>query len=345
MVCAAIALTAGYTTFLIARMAPHPRDFAQLWYGARVLIAGGDPYAVIGPGRAFDWPWPLYYPLPASLLALPFAPLPQAVAMGAFTFVGAAALAWALTERELAPLVAFLSICVWDALTAAQWSPLFAGTVAIAPLSIALIAKPNIGAALFVAKPSRWALWGAIVLLAVSFALRPAWVSGWLASLSGAREASGAKFPSVIPVTLPGGVLVLATLLRWRRPEARLIAALACVPQTMAPYESVFLFLVPRGWRQSLTLMALSNVAVWWMYRAPAVPSVSARMRLFGTAVLWCMYLPAALMVLLRPNEGMLWPWLEARITSWPAWVRGRSATSGPDSLPSPEERGTAHRL
>jgi hypothetical protein len=236
-------------------------------------------------------------------------------------------------------------MCVWDALTAAQWSPLFAGTFAVAPLSIALIAKPNVGAALFFARPSRWALWGGIGLLALSIAIRPAWMSDWIFALSGARETSGAKFPSVIAVTLPGGLLVLATLLRWRRPEARLLAGLACVPLTMAPYESVLLFLVPRGWRQSLSLMALSNVAVWWMYRAPAAPSVSARMRFFGTAIVWCIYLPATLMVLLRPNEGRISPWLERRILSWPAWLRGHDGVSRVESFPPTEDGGLADRV
>jgi hypothetical protein len=92
----------------------------------------------------------------------------------------------------------------------------------------------------------------------------------------------------------------------------------------MGPYESVLLFLVPRGWRQSVILVALSNVAVWWMYRAPVQPSLAARMHLFGTAIVACMYVPATIMVLLRPNEGAVPAWLERRIARWPSWLRGR---------------------
>src|SRR4051812_2187628 len=94
VVCLAIGAVAGYTTYLIARSIAHPRDFAQLWYAARVLLSGGDPYSAIGPNLAFNWPWPLYYPLPAVILAIPFVPMPQAVAMGVFSLLGAGALAW-----------------------------------------------------------------------------------------------------------------------------------------------------------------------------------------------------------------------------------------------------------
>jgi hypothetical protein len=323
-VCLAIAAIAGYATYLIARSNAHPRDFAQLWYAARVLIGGGDPYAAIGPGQAFDWPWPLYYPIPAAILAIPFTPLPQAAAMGAFSLVGAGAMAWALTRQDFTPLVVFLSACTWDAILAAQWSPLFLAASLIAPLSIVLVAKPTVGAALFVSRPNRWAVGGGIALVALSFLLQPHWVEAWLQSLSGVKEASGAKFPSIAAVTLPGGPIALAAALRWRRPEGRLLAALACVPQTMGPYAGVLLFLVPRGWRQSVLLVALSNVAVWWMYRAPAQPSLAARMHLFGTSMVVCMYVPATVMVLLRPNEGVVPGWLEERIVSWPAWIRGR---------------------
>jgi hypothetical protein len=328
LVCCTLAVVAGYVTYLLAGAISHPRDFAPIWYAGRVLLEGGDPYAAVGPGRTFAWPWPLYYPLPAAILAIPLAPLPQPVAMGIFSMLGAGALAWALSERELAPLLAFLSLAVWDAIAAAQWSPLLAASFVLTPLSLLLVAKPTVGAALFAARPSAWALSGAGVLIVASFAVRPDWIGAWLESLSGARDVSGAKFPSVIPATLPGGALALAACLRWRRPEARLVGALACVPLTMAPYESVYLFLVPRGWRQSLVLVVLSNAAVAWMFLAPREPVMTARMRLFGTALVWAMYIPATVMILRRPNEGAIPRWLERCVARWPESIRGRSNAS-----------------
>ena len=55
---------------------------------------------------------------------------------------------------------------------------------------------------------------------------------------------------------------MLLAILRWRRPEARLLIALACVPQSMLLYETVPLFLVPRTFRESALLVALSYVAL-----------------------------------------------------------------------------------
>ena len=47
---------------------------------------------------------------------------------------------------------------------------------------------------------------------------------------------------------------------------------------------------------------------------------------LFGTAIVACMYVPATIMVLLRPNEGAIPEWLERRIARWPLWLRGRES-------------------
>ena len=64
----------------------HPRtgimasDFGQVWFGSRTLLAGGNPYDVVGPGGAFDWPFPLLYPLTALLAAAPLAWLPLRLA-------------------------------------------------------------------------------------------------------------------------------------------------------------------------------------------------------------------------------------------------------------------------
>src|SRR5215204_5884832 len=54
---------------------PTRRDFEQVWFAARALLNGTNPYAQVGPGLAFDWPLPLVYPLPAAVISIPFAPL------------------------------------------------------------------------------------------------------------------------------------------------------------------------------------------------------------------------------------------------------------------------------
>jgi hypothetical protein len=45
---------------------------------------------------------------------------------------------------------------------------------------------------------------------------------------------------------------------RRRRPEARLLAALVCVPITLMPYEAVPIFLIPRICWEAATLVGCS---------------------------------------------------------------------------------------
>src|SRR5205814_2177161 len=46
-------------------------DLAPVWAGARALLDGHDPYASVGPGRAFDTTFPLMYPMTAVLTMTP----------------------------------------------------------------------------------------------------------------------------------------------------------------------------------------------------------------------------------------------------------------------------------
>jgi hypothetical protein len=113
-----------------------------------------------------------------------------------------------------------------------------------------------------------------------------------------------------MPLRLPGGFLILIVLLRWRRPVARLVAAMACVPQLMYFAVQLTLWLVPRTRRETMVLSAVSAGA--WIAsliiniqgdRQPAFSSVPY--------VLVGVYLPAVIMVLRRPNEGSIPEWLE----------------------------------
>jgi hypothetical protein len=54
-----LGLLAGHLALTMARNVDVPRDIEQFWFAARTLLHGGDPYAAIGPGRAFQYPWPL----------------------------------------------------------------------------------------------------------------------------------------------------------------------------------------------------------------------------------------------------------------------------------------------
>jgi SAM-dependent methyltransferase len=314
VICAVLAIFAGhFGLFHTQHRTVHP-DIGQVWFAARAVLHGQNPYALIGPGRAFVWEAPLFYPLPAALVALPIAPFPEAIAAAVFLAVGVFSLCWALTEHGYGPLLGLTSICMYQAAEIAQWSPLLAGATALAPLGVVLIAKPTIGAAVFAAKPTRWPIVGAAVLTILAFLLQPHWVSAWRDALQAASVGTGKAFPYTAPITQPGGFLAMLALLRWKRPEARLLAVMALVPQTTLPYEGLLLFLIPRGWKQALALSALSWANVVFVRQVIDPHGLTSTILAYAPTMVLFLYLPALLMVLRRPNEG---PTLSPGLVAW----------------------------
>jgi hypothetical protein len=61
-----------------------------VFYAARIWLHGGNPYepTLIGPGKPFESDWPLVYPLPALVIAAPFALLPLKLVDPLFVGVG-----------------------------------------------------------------------------------------------------------------------------------------------------------------------------------------------------------------------------------------------------------------
>lgn len=306
----ALGLALGWTAYL--RAARGAEDFDQVWFASRAWLAGENPYALIGPGRAFEWVFPLFYPLPAAIAMTPLAALPAPWADAAFMAIGAGCFAWALMRYGYPPLLGMVSVSMFGAVESVQWSPLLGASFVLAPLGVFAIAKPTIGAALFVAHPNRWTLVGGTLLLAVAFASQPGWFTAWRSGFT-----PGLHFGA--PVLQTGGFVALFGLLRWRRPEARLLVALACVPQTLLLYEALPLFLIPRTTGEAVVLLVASDAA------QVVAAYVSGGALATAGAGLWLLYLPAVLIVLRRPNEGTLPASLERLLRSWPAWIRGRS--------------------
>jgi hypothetical protein len=332
---ALVAAIAAYDTTL-----RHPiyRDFDQIGFAARALLDGRNPYEEIGPGRAYDWNG-FYYPLTAPVAVLPLAWLPRAWLNAVVTFAGAGLFGWVLTRRSLGALVFFVSMPAVFAALLVQWSWLLAAAVGIPAIGVLFAAKPTIGFAMFVARPSWWPFAGGAVLLAVAFLLQPGWIADWRAELASTTITGGiaAAVPYLAPVARPGGVLVLLALCRWRRPEARLLAALACVPQTPYLYEAVPLFLVASGTPQVALLTALSWLAWGIMETGEPFASVAARYEYQSNVIVWCLYLPALALVLGRPNIGSAPDWLERALLRLraPKWLQG-SNESAADELRSP---------
>lgn len=324
-VCVLVAVVGVHFGYFQAVHRPLHSDFGQVWFAARAVLHGINPYPLIGPGLAFEWQAPFFYPLPAALIGLPLAPLPEFVATALFAGLGLGLFAWALTEHGYGTLWALVSVCTYQCVEIAQWAPWLAGAYAIGPLSVLLIGKPTVGLAIFAARPSRWAIIGGVGLIVLAFVLQPGWYPEWRHALTRASVGAGSAFPYTAPIAFRGGALALLALLRWRRPEARLLAVLACVPQTTLPYEGLLLFLIPRGWRQALTLAVLSWGMVFFTRATLDPHGLTNTVLAYGETMPLFLYLPCTMMVLRRPNEGTLPAWIESRLTSASRYLKMRA--------------------
>src|ERR1051325_10089438 len=122
-----------------------PWDAGQLQIAARASLAGSDPYAAV-PAAGF--PFELYYPFPAVLLAVPFAAMPDALARVAWAAATGAAFVWGVRGAPRPPaLSAGFAVC----LVLGQIAPAMMGVAAVPWLGFLLAAKPSIGLALFAA--------------------------------------------------------------------------------------------------------------------------------------------------------------------------------------------------
>jgi hypothetical protein len=266
-------------------------DWDQCWLAARALLQGKSPYAAVNADTS---PWPLIYPLPAVLVSLPFALVPLPLARALFAGVSSGLLAYALSPRWLTLLPFISGAYVW-ALFAVQWVPLLVAAVLLPWLGFVLIVKPTTGLALGLGWPSWWAIIGAALLLAVSFAVDPAWLAHW-------RAGVGSKIVyHVPPVMRPFGWLLLLALLWWRRPEGRFLVASALIPQAAMPSDLLALLLIPQTFVERAIFVATTQLlALYGLKLHEASPSVFAHKIWPATLVLG--YLPALIMVLRRPR-------------------------------------------
>jgi hypothetical protein len=292
-------------------------DFHSWWLAARALLDGQDPYAVVP--RAVGAEFYFFYPLPAAVATLPLALLRPDVALSAFSALSTALLAWAVTRDSYDVLPLFLSASFAHAAVMGQWSLLLTAAILLPALGVFGAVKPNLGLGILATTLS-WR--NALLMLgfaAGSLLIMPDWPAKWLDAL----ENSIFHFS---PLRTPVGFLTLFSLLRWRRPEARLLFVMGIVPQSPFVYDAMPLFLVARTRFQTYALVIGSDIAlaVYALARGLDRP---AYLHLNGLAVVLTMYLPALFLVLRRPNEGALPGWAERASNVLPRWLRGTEPT------------------
>ncbi len=292
---AGIGFIAAVITWLSYRLPGTASDFDQLWIAARALAKGGDPYRAV---QDANLAYPLFYPLPAVLLVLPLAVLPLSIARIVWSGLGAGLMAEASYRYGRGLPVALVSAAFGNALVQGQWSPLLTASVALPALAVSWVAKPSIGLAMAAAAPSRRRLGWALGLLIVSLGLMPGWPKAWVHALQSQIY--------MLPILRPAGALLLLALLRWRRPEGRLLAALACVPHSPSAYETLPLFLIPQTRWQAYGLAILGYIAVFvgswlfpWDHTLATLPKNLADRWPF---MLLLVYLPTLILVLRLPN-------------------------------------------
>jgi hypothetical protein len=273
-------------------------DFTWPWRAARYLLAGVDPYVAIQPTGEFPFDATFKYPLPAALLALPLAPLGPYLALAIFSGVSAAVLAYGILTHSPARWPILLSAPMLATVLAGQWSALLAAGFLLPALSWLYVAKPTLGAAIWLGRPTWQAIAGGAVLLAASFLALPGWLGGWLTAI---RTDPAQHY--LAPLMLTGGPLLLLALLRWRQPEARLLLGCALVPQVLTFYNALPVLLAARTRRESLVAAALSSVG-WlaWDVSLGGRPVATTHPVYAGYWMLATVYLPALVMVLRRPN-------------------------------------------
>ncbi|HWQ15918.1 MAG TPA: hypothetical protein VNL77_24170 [Roseiflexaceae bacterium] len=280
----AVAIGAAAAALCYVRLLQHgdyAADFTLPLFGARWLLAGQNPYTSPYPVDS-----PLFYPLPAVLAALPFAPLPPELAGALFFGLSSGLLAFGLTRDGWHRLLLFLSAPFLMALAWAQWPPLIMAAVLLPGLYPLAICKPNLGLPLMLAYPSWRGMAACAALLLLSLLVLPSWPLDWLASLGRNRHAP----PLVV---LPGPLLLLG-LLRWRAPEARLLLLLALAPQRLFFSDQLPLWLIPATARQTLALTLASWLGFFAWLAFDSGTSAGA-----PPWVVACTYLPALALVLL----------------------------------------------
>jgi hypothetical protein len=289
--------------YITARVTHEPAwttDFDQLWHAARALLAGQDPYDAVGPGRAFQWDWPLYYPLPAVLFAVPFTVLDIEGARIAFSTLAGGALGWAIAPRIDTHWPILLSASFLISISRNQWAPLLLAAAWAPALGIFTPAKPTVGVA-SLANLRGWDLFRALawcgIAVVACFVVEPGWLANWREAISTAPHIQSAI------LTLPAGPLLSLAVLRYRRPETWAFLALVLIPHTPSLYDLLLLFLVCRTFRDTLVLSVLTQALFWGIVLFGSFNTFDLYAAGLGQAAVFVVYLPALAAILRRPNR------------------------------------------
>jgi hypothetical protein len=306
-----------------------PNDYTYHWWAGDALRRGYSPYAVINAWSPI-YPYLEGYPywLSTALLLEPLAYLPIQWAMVVFTGISAGVFTFALTRDGWWRLPFLASLPFTHAMTSGQVTPFVVAAMLWPSLGWLAPMKYTMGSAGFAYTLSRRYAVLAVVVVALSIAIAPWWPVAWWHELS---DMWGHYYH--VPILVPGGALPLLALLRWRRPEARLVAVTACLPQIMLFYDQLSLLLVARTYRQALTMTLLSwlpIVGVAALHHGAIAAPGETLFAWNAPVIVWLYFVPCAAIVVTRPNRGDVPTWLERLSERLPRWLAGTRENSSP---------------
>jgi len=299
-----VGLVAGW---LCAIKATTGTDFEFFWRATRLFATGINPYAMRPGSSGWSLPDAFFYPAPALIVVWPLHPLVLPVAAGIFMGVGSGLLAWFLSRDGLWRLWMLGTPSFIMAVAIGQWSPLITLGALTSGGAFLLACKPTLGLACFTYRPGWRAAIGVAAVLVFSLVLLPEWPREWLDNLKLVE-----RHP--LPIATPLGWLVLLALMRWRQPEARLLIGMACVPQLLFFADQLPLGLVARtrGEAVGLAICGVIAFATWWAF----LKAGDAYVMEAQPFVMAGIYLPALVMVLHRPNVGIMPQFVEKTLMS-----------------------------
>ena len=290
-------------------------DYLIVWRATHIVLDGGDPYRLTWWMKIAALHSPFYYPLPAIGMGLPFVWLRPQDAAIAFVACSAGLLGFAITRGGFNRVPILLSVPFIFAAQLSQTSFLILA-LALLPLAAGLtVFKPNIGLALFACRPRLWTVLTGGALLLGSIAISPEWPGEWLGIVR-SSPVHGA------PVATGIGALALLAVLRWRRPEARLLVAMALIPHGLYFYDELPLWLVASTRREALLLSGASWVGwLFWMVTSngPGAPHLHD----VAPWLVGSLYIPCTWLILRRPNVGPVHGTLERLAQRLPRAIRG----------------------
>jgi hypothetical protein len=292
----------SYALFLFALHASHGHsDFSVIWYAARALVEGNNPYLMIGPGRPISFDWELHYPAPTLVAAVPLTILSESGSDFVFVFGSSFLLAYGALRKNLNRIWIFFSSAYVVNAKTGQWSALTASGYFVPFAAAVVCLKPSDGLAVLCGTGRRsWIIAGvtAALLGIVSLILLPSWPRYWFESVTGTWE-------FVSPIRRAGGFLLLLAALRWRTREGRFLLALSIVPQVQSWYAGVLPLLVARSNRENQILSIVSSIGyVMMIPLAMMSPAREISSFTVGDLMVAYCYLPALIIVLRHPNES-----------------------------------------